>query len=267
MKNETQIKQEVKEFWNNETCGIWSSQKEKFTKEYYQEIEDFRYFTQPEIFSFAQFTRYSGKKILEVGVGAGTDFLQWARAGAIIYGIDLTEESINHTNHRLELYGYKAEDLKVADCENLPYPDNYFDVVFSWGVIHHTPDTEKALNEIYRVCKKDGICKVMIYHRHSLLAHLFWFKHAILKGKFLMSVRSVLYNHMESIGTKGYTKKEVINMLENKSIRNLKIQPVLTYYDKLIRFGNLTQKIGKILAHIFGKDNVGWFLTIEFEKE
>jgi len=122
-----------------------------YSKEYFEEIERRRYdpvVGEPEIFSFAQFTRYSGKKILEVGVGAGTDFIQWVRAGAVAYGIDLTEKAIEHVRRRLEVYNLHAADIRVGDAENLPYEDNTFDLVYSFGVIHHSPDTERALSEI-----------------------------------------------------------------------------------------------------------------------
>ncbi|HOK14473.1 MAG TPA: class I SAM-dependent methyltransferase, partial [Candidatus Kapabacteria bacterium] len=136
--NEEKLKYDVKNYWNKETCGSWSSNKEKFTKEYFEEIEEFRYKIQPEIFAFAEFTRWHGKKILEVGVGAGTDFLQWARAGAKVFGVDLTEQACEHVRHRLNIYGFQAESIQVADCEKLPFQDNFFDLVWSWGVIHHT---------------------------------------------------------------------------------------------------------------------------------
>jgi ubiquinone/menaquinone biosynthesis C-methylase UbiE len=167
------IKDQVKGFWNEKTCGTWEIDEKKFTRQYFQSIEEDRYSKQPEIFAFAQFTRFTGKKVLEVGIGAGTDFIQWARAGCEAYGIDLTEESIEHLKHRLKLEGLNAKEFKVADSESLPYKDDLFDLVYSWGVIHHTPDTQAALKELIRVCKPGGKCKIMIYHRRSLLAYFF----------------------------------------------------------------------------------------------
>jgi ubiquinone/menaquinone biosynthesis C-methylase UbiE len=262
----TDIKNQVKGFWNKKTCGTWEIDEKKFTREYFDSIEEDRYSKQPEIFAFAQFTRFSGKKVLEVGVGAGTDFIQWARAGCISYGIDLTEEAIEHLNHRLKLEGLSAKDFKVADCEALPYSSDQFDLVYSWGVIHHTPNTEAAMKDIIRVCKPGGKCKIMVYHRRSLLAFLFWLRHTIMKGKFTKSIKWALYNHMESIGTKSYTKKEILKMLEDQPVHNIKIKPVLSYYDKLERFGPLFRATAKFLAYLLGGNRVGWFLTIEFDK-
>ena len=261
------LKNDVREFWDEKPCGTHTSDKERYTKDYFEEIENKRYSMQPEIFSFAQFSRFKDKKLLEVGVGAGSDFLQWVRAGTKAYGIDLTDEAVQHVKHRLSLYGLEAEQIITADSENLPFEDDTFDIVYSWGVIHHTPDTEKAMKEIIRVCKPGGKCKVMIYHRKSLLAWFFWIKHALLKMKPWLSVADILWNHMESIGTKAYTKYEVEQMLKTEKIKNVRIKPVLSYYDRLERFSPIMQRISKIAAALLGGDRVGWQLTIEFDKE
>lgn len=260
------IKNEVKQFWNEKACGTWEIDKSKFTLEYFEAIEKQRYEMQPEIFSFAEFTRFHNKKLLEVGVGAGTDFLQWVRAGTESYGIDLTEEAIAHVQHRLDLYGLQAKEFRVADSEALPYDNSFFDVVWSWGVIHHTPNTMQALSEIIRVLKPGGTAKIMIYHRHSILAYLFWIKHALLKLKPFRSISEVLWNHMESIGTKAYTVKEIKKELSKYNLTDVKIKPVLTYYDKMLRFGKFEQLVAKFLSDILGGNKAGWFLTIEFKK-
>ncbi len=267
MQANDELKAEVRDFWDSKTCGTWEIEKEKFSKEYFEEIEDVRYKLQPEIFSFAEFTRYNSKKVLEVGVGAGTDFLQWVRAGAEAWGIDLTENACEHVRRRLELYNLKAKDIRVADSENLPFEDNSFDLVWSWGVIHHSPNTPKALYEIIRVLKPGAKAKIMIYHRHSILAYLFWVKHALLKFRPWKSLAWVLWNFMESSGTKAYSVKEVEKLLESKPVTNVKIKPVLTYYDKLLRFNKPMQFVSKVLAVILGGDKAGWFLTIEFDKK
>lgn len=262
-----QLKNQVHDFWNDETCGTQFARSEVYTKQYYDDIEQHRYSTLPEVFSFAQFTRHHGQKVLEVGVGAGTDFLQWVRAGARAYGIDLTEAGIEHVRKRLELYGFQAEELRVADCENLPYADNTFDLVYSYGVIHHTPDTEKAMAEIVRVCRPGGQGKVMIYHRHSLLTYFFWVKHALLAGKPWKSLKWVLHYHMESIGTKAYTKDEAYKMLQHLPVKDITIATELTYYDRLERFNPVFRGIAKVAAALLGGDRVGWFMNITFTKK
>ncbi|ROL62146.1 class I SAM-dependent methyltransferase [Bacteroidetes/Chlorobi group bacterium ChocPot_Mid] len=265
--NDEILKNEVHNFWNQSACGTFLVDKEKYTLEYFEDLEKLRYSMQPEIPIFAKFAESEGKKVLEVGVGAGTDFLQWVRSGAIAYGIDLTEEAIEHVKHRLNLYNLKAEQYAVADSEHLPFADNTFDIVYSWGVIHHTPDTQKALHEIVRVCKPNGTIKVMIYHRHSLLAYFFWIKHALLKFRPWKSISWILWNYMESKGTKAFTKKEVIKMLENQPVEIINIHPVLSYYDRLERFNKLFQIISKFASILLGGNKVGWELLIELQKK
>src|SRR5580704_9265690 len=96
-----QLKTEVKQFWNRASCETEHTHSQKYSVEYFDEIERFRYSTQPFIHSFAQFTRYHGKRVLEVGFGAGTDFIQWLRAGALASGVDLTEEALENITRRI----------------------------------------------------------------------------------------------------------------------------------------------------------------------
>ncbi len=267
MAQDTELKKSVADYWNEQPCGTQFSDKEKYSKEYFDEVERFKYSIESSIFAFAQFPRFHGKNVLEVGVGAGSDFIQWVRSGAHATGIDLTQEGIEHVRHRLDVYGLKAENLVVGDCENLPFADDTFDLVYSSGVIHHTPGTEKALCEIIRVCKPGGTCKVMIYHRHSLLAFFFWIRKALLAGKPWKSFAWCLYHFMESPGTKAYTKKEVHAMLRGQPVENVRVWSVLTYYDMLGRFNAVYRAAAAFLAWLLGGDRVGWFLNMEFEKK
>lgn len=261
-------KKRVYEFWNETTCGTQYSDKDKFTKPYFEDIENYRYSVEPQIFSFAQFTRFYGKKVLEVGIGAGTDFLQWIRAGAKAYGIDLTPEAIRHIEKRLEVYHLKAEEIKVADSESIPYEDNTFDLVYSWGVIHHTPDTRKALREIVRVIRPGGMGKIMVYHKHSLSAFYLWLRKAFFAFRPWKTFSWCLYHYQENIGTKAFTIKEIRTMLKDFPVANVQIRSHITYCDTLEYHNRmLARRMGEILSYIFSNARVGWFLTIQFEKE
>ncbi|HEY1293744.1 MAG TPA: class I SAM-dependent methyltransferase [Chloroflexota bacterium] len=224
---------------------------------YFGEIEHSRYTLEPEIVPFAQFTSARGKKVLEVGVGAGTDFIQWVRAGASAFGIDLTEEAIEHTRQRLMVDGLRSNDLCVADAEALPYASNTFDIVYSWGVIHHTPDTERALSEIVRVCQPGGQIRIMIYNRHSLLAFRTWVRFALLRGHPERSIGWALAHHVESPGTRAFTALEARRMLSACGVGDIHVQPMLTSYDVLDDLGGIWEACARALASLLGGDRVG----------
>src|SRR3990172_1171330 len=137
------LKKSVKDYWEQEPCGSSAASSQKYTREYFDEIESYRYRVEPFIPEFAEFERFQGKKVLEIGVGAGTDHVRFARAGALLSGIDLTEEGVEMVKRRLAHEGLQS-DLRRADAESLPFDDNTFDLVYSWGALHHTPDTEKS---------------------------------------------------------------------------------------------------------------------------
>jgi ubiquinone/menaquinone biosynthesis C-methylase UbiE len=105
-------------------------------------------------------------RVLEIGCGLGTDGAQFARAGAIYTGVDLTEAAIELARRRFELESLAGE-FRVADAENLEFPDENFDLVYSHGVLHHTPDTRRAVREVHRVLRPGGRGVVMLYHRDS----------------------------------------------------------------------------------------------------
>ena len=117
----------------------------------------------PELMGFNDF---AGQRLLEVGCGMGTDLLQFARGGAKVTGVDLTPRSIELSRRHLSLYGQTGE-FAIADCETLPFADESFDVAYSNGVLHHTPDTAGAVREVHRVLKPGGRAVVMLYHRNS----------------------------------------------------------------------------------------------------
>jgi ubiquinone/menaquinone biosynthesis C-methylase UbiE len=267
MQPNANLKNDVKNYWNTAACGTEFINQQKYSLAYFQAIEQFRYTVEPEIFGFAQFTRFHGKKILEVGVGAGTDFLQWVRAGTQAHGIDLTEEAVAHVTNRLAMYGLEAAEIRVGDAEKLPYADNNFDLVYSWGVIHHSPDTLTCLKEIIRVTKPGGTVKVMIYNRHSLFALYRYVLGALLKGKPFQSLKQVLYHQQESPGTKAYTFGEVKKMLAPLPVTCKQLKAPVTQHDLLYYKAKPFRWMAYLLACIFGWNRVGWFMMIELEKK
>jgi ubiquinone/menaquinone biosynthesis C-methylase UbiE len=198
-------KNEVRQFWDADPCG----------SRYLEQRQDFeaharaRYALEPYIAEFAKFKSAHGKKVLEIGVGMGADYLEWLKAGAQATGVDLSPASIERARLRCELAGYNA-DVQVADAENLPFPDNSFDVVYSYGVMHHSPDTARCIREAWRVLKPGGQARIMVYHHPSMTGLLLWLRYGILQGK---SLRQSVYDHLESPGTKTYTRPEAVSLM------------------------------------------------------
>jgi len=263
--NNERLKEEVHNYWNKASCGTDSTKQTKHTKRYFEEIESHRYAVEAQIFSFAQFSRFHGKKVLEVGIGAGTDFLQWVRAGAHAHGIDLTQEAIDNVKARLNIYGLQAQEFRVADAENLPYPDNHFDCVYSWGVIHHSPNTEQCLSEIIRVAKPGGKIKVMIYNRRSLYLVYRYLKGGFFKKKKLQTLSTFAFNHQESLGTKTYTFKEVKKILVKHPVSTKELKATVGKND-FTCFNPKLHWFWYCIACIFGWNRVGWFMTIKLLK-
>ena len=149
-----QQKKDVFDFWDKASCGetlyLPSSKKESF-----QTQSTIRYELEPYILNFAGFEGTKGKKVLEIGVGLGADHQKFAEAGADLYGIDLTERAITMTKNRFNLFDLNST-LCTEDAENLSFSDATFDMVYSWGVLHHSPNTEKAISEVFRVLKPGG---------------------------------------------------------------------------------------------------------------
>ena len=164
----------IKDFWNENSCGEVLYLKGENEIEAFNYQSSIRYELEPYILTFADFSSASNKKVLEIGVGLGADHQKFAEAGAFLTGIDLTDKAISHTKRRFSIFRLNSE-LRVADAENLPFANDFFDIVYSWGVIHHSPDTPKVVNQIFRVLKQNGEARIMIYHTRSIVGYMLWF--------------------------------------------------------------------------------------------
>ena len=252
------INPEVRAYWEQEPCGTDRAVVGDLptrSREWFEEVERFRYEVEPFIHAVAQFTRHRGKRILEVGVGAGTDHLQWARAGCDCYGVDLTAAGIETTRARLALYELSS-NLQRVDAETLPFDDGFFDLVYSWGVIHHSAQPERILGEIHRVLRPGGTFIGMLYGRHSVTALHVWIRHALRAGRPWRSLSDVVWHHVESIGTKAYTEPEIHRLFAD--FGGVRTTPILTINDR----AGFPRWVSQ-----FFPSRWGWFIAVHAVKE
>jgi ubiquinone/menaquinone biosynthesis C-methylase UbiE len=222
-------KQQVHDFWNQASCGeeMYLSEKGKAG---YSEQARIRYDLEPCIPRFARFEDAKGLRVLEIGVGLGADHQRFAEAGADLWGIDLTERAVRHTQQRLDAFGL-ASRLSVGDAENLDFPDETFDRVYSWGVLHHSPDTSKAISEVWRVLRRGGSASIMIYHKWSIVGFMLWVRYALLRMRPWLSLSDMYSRYLESPGTKAYSMTEARKLFS--AFSEVKVSTVLTHGDLL----------------------------------
>ena len=233
--NSTVLKSKVKDYWEDETCGTRYGN-ETDRERYFEEISDTRYKLEPYIPSFADFRSATNKRVLEIGVGAGTDFQNWCAFAAHATGVDLTDHSVSLTRERLNLSSVPPGKytLLTSDAENLPFPDCSFDIVYSWGVLHHTPNTYGAFQEAYRVLRPGGSLKAMIYHHPSWTGLMLYVRYALARGRISTRMKRIIYEHLESPGTKVYTTDEANELLNGIGFTDIKLSTKLGPGDLLI---------------------------------
>lgn len=168
------LKDAVRKFWGNRPCGVAHSAQPTDSRAFFEETERHRFkdvhldWDRPFMREAMDFSQHTGKTILEVGVGIGVDSMQWSRSGNRVFGIDYNLPSVQITRARFKDAGAEGTFLN-SDAENLPFADASFDIVYSFGVLHHTPGTEKAIQEVYRCLKPGGQAIIMLYYKWSAM--------------------------------------------------------------------------------------------------
>lgn len=208
----------VREYWNRRPCNLRHSPSPVGTRQYFEEVEARKYFVEPHIPGFAQYERWAGKRVLEIGCGLGTDTMNFARAGANITAVDLSAKSLELARRRAEVFGLQDRIRFVeANAEHLSdhiEPAGY-DLVYSFGVIHHSPHPERVLEQVRRhFTGPQTTLKLMVYHWWSwkVMAILFTEAH----GAFWRLSEAVARNSEAQTGcpvTYTYTRRSLRRLL------------------------------------------------------
>lgn len=158
----------VKDFWEAHVNNEYYTDASRASSEYFNEIEERRYATHYHLREFFDSLAGSHGKLLEVGCGIGVDSIQLAKCGFEVTAVDLTENALAVARQFAQQRGVSI-DFRLGNAETLDFPDATFDAVYSFGVLHHTPDIQQAVAEVHRVLKPGGTAYVMLYAKHSLV--------------------------------------------------------------------------------------------------
>lgn len=215
--------EQVRDYWNRRPCNIRHSTKPLGSREYFDEVEARKYLVEPHIPGFADFPRWAGKKVLEVGCGIGTDTVMFARHGAQVTSVDLSEKSLEIARQRVQLYGF-TDRVRFyhgsAETLSALVPVESYDLIYSFGVIHHTPHPDRVLHELRQYAAPGTTVKIMVYHRHSW--KVLWILLTSGKGRF-WHLEDIVAQHSEAETgcpvTYTYTRREAAQWLERCGFR------------------------------------------------
>ena len=213
----------VRDFWNRRPCNVRHSAEPFGSREYFDEVETRKYFVEPHIPAFADFDRWRGRRVLEIGCGIGTATISFLRAGAQVTAVDLSDESLQLARRRADVYRLAGNaTFAEADAERLSEaiePETY-DLVYSFGVLHHTPHPERAIDQIRSFVRPGSTLKIMMYHSRSW--KVLWSVLRYGAGRF-WDWRRVIARYSEAQTgcpvTYTYTKRELKDMLEAHGFR------------------------------------------------
>lgn len=266
---------EVESYWDNRPCNLKHSRMPIGTKEYFDEVEQKKYFVEPHIKEFAEFDKWKGKKVLEIGCGLGTETINFVRAGANVTVIELSKGSLNLAKKRAEVYGFKdritfyhgnAEELDTV------LEPQIFDLIWSFGVIHHSPYPEKIIEQIKKYMNSKTELRIMVYYKFSW--KVFWIIMKFGKGAF-WKINKLLAIYSEAqLGcpvTFAYSKSSFKELLKGLNIQDTKVKHIfpwkfpeykLNEYKKVWYFRWIPKRVFRWLESKFG-----WHLCVKALKD
>lgn len=247
--------EEVRQFWNARPCNVRHSKKEVGSKEYFDEVERKRYTAEPHIKKFADFESCSGKKVLEIGCGLATEGINFARNGAEYSATDLSIESLNLAKKRFDVYNERGS-FYLGNSEELSsfVPIETYDLIYSFGVIHHSPHPDKIISEIKKYMDANSVLKIMLYASES------WKNYMIEAG---LDQPEAQYGCPIA---NTYTKEEVRNLLDGFEVISIEQDHIFPYQIEPYKEGRFEKEpwFESMSDQMFNtlKKNLGWHLLI-----
>jgi ubiquinone/menaquinone biosynthesis C-methylase UbiE len=159
---------EVRDYWNQHIHDLEITQHPVGSPGFFADLDQYHFEKLHHLLRLVDFNGYRGREVLEVGCGAGTDLMRFAKGGAQVTGVDIAPSSIELARKNFEQQGMQA-DLRVADGEALPFDDRRFDLVYAHGVVQYTANDQKLVDECRRVLKPGGLAIFQVYNRVSWL--------------------------------------------------------------------------------------------------
>lgn len=157
----------ITDYWDNQPCNILNSTGEVGSKEYFDKNSQNRYFVEPHIRDFAGFHLAQGKRVLEIGCGIGADGAEFAKNGADYVGIDISEKSLEVAKKRFDVYNLRGDFHKLSGDDPKLKELGKFDIVYSFGVIHHYPNVQEIINNVHYLLNGTGEFRFMVYAKNS----------------------------------------------------------------------------------------------------
>jgi 2-polyprenyl-3-methyl-5-hydroxy-6-metoxy-1,4-benzoquinol methylase len=221
----------VREYWNSRPCNIRHSTAEVGSRQYFDEVEARKYFVEAHIPRLAEFECWRGKRVLEIGCGIGTDTVQFVRAGAQVTAVDLSSASLELARRRMEVYGLDAT-LIQANVEELSnvVPVEKYDLVYSFGVLHHTPHPERAFAELRKYMDAESELRIMVYNRWSWKALGIFLRYG--RGRIRQFDEVVAKRSEAQTGcpvTFTYSRRSVRRLLSGFAVDNMWVDHIFPY--------------------------------------
>jgi len=255
----------VEKYWDSRPCNLYHSKRPVGSKEYFCEVERKKYYVEPHIPKFADFWKWRGKSVLEIGCGLGTETINFARAGANVTVIELSEKSIELAKKRAEVFGlsdkitfYQGNAEKITNI----VPIKKYDLIWSFGVIHHSPYPERIIRRIRKYMGQGSELRIMLYHKRSW--KVFWILMRFGKGAFWKLDKLIAQYSEAQLGcpvTYAYSEWDAWQLLQGFEIKNVQVEHIFSFkfpeykdnvYKKVWYFRWLPKKVFRWLEKKFG---------------